>query len=104
MTDTLVLIHGFPLDGSMWDFQDGALSGTIQVLAPSLPGFGGTAAAGSTMTMDAAARAVFAAMDAAGAQQAVVGGISMGGYVALEMWRQAPQRFQGLILANTRSG
>jgi pimeloyl-ACP methyl ester carboxylesterase len=104
MTDTLVLIHGFPLDGSMWDFQDGALSGTIQVLAPSLPGFGGTAGAGSTLTMDAAARAAFAAMDAAGAERAVVGGISMGGYVAFEMWRQAPQRFQGLILANTRSG
>jgi pimeloyl-ACP methyl ester carboxylesterase len=104
MTDTLVLIHGFPLDGSMWDFQDGALLGTLQVLAPSLPGFGGTPAAGSTMTMHAAAGAVFAAMDAAGARQAVIGGISMGGYVALEMWRQAPQRFQGLILANTRSG
>jgi len=104
MTDTLVLIHGFPLDGTMWDFQDGALSGTVQVLAPSLPGFGGTPPAGSTMTMDSAARSVFAALDAAGSQQAVVCGISMGGYVAMEMWRQAPHRFQGLVLANTRSG
>jgi len=104
MSDTLVLIHGFPLDGSMWDFQDGALSGVVQVLAPSLPGFGGSPAAGPTMTMDAAARAVFAAMDAANADSAVVCGISMGGYVAFEMWRQQPQRFRGLVLANTRSG
>lgn len=105
MSDTLVLVHGFPLDGSMWDFQDGALSGVVQVLAPSLPGFGGSSpAAGSTMTMDAAAKAVFAAMDAASADSAVVCGLSMGGYVGFEMWRQQPQRFRGLVLANTKAG
>jgi 3-oxoadipate enol-lactonase len=103
MTDTLVLIHGFPLDGSMWDFQDGALSGSIQVLAPSLPGFRGEADAGPVLTMDAAARRVLGAMDAAGAERAVVCGLSMGGYVAFEMWRQQPHRFRGLVLANTRS-
>jgi pimeloyl-ACP methyl ester carboxylesterase len=104
VTDTLLLIHGFPLDGTMWDFQDGALSGVVQVLAPSLPGFGGSPGTGSTMTMEAAARAAFAAMDTAQADSAVVCGLSMGGYVAFEMWRQQPHRFRGLILANTRSG
>jgi pimeloyl-ACP methyl ester carboxylesterase len=104
MTDALVLLHGFPLDGTMWDFQDGALSGTIQVLAPSLPGFGTQPGAGSVMTMDLAARRVFEAMDTAQVDHAVVGGISMGGYVAFEMWRQQPNRFRGLVLANTRSG
>jgi len=104
MTDTLVLLHGFPLDGTMWDFQDGALSGSIQVLAPSLPGFGTQPGVGPVMTMDAAARRVFEAMDSAQVDQAVVCGLSMGGYVAFEMWRQQPQRFRGLVLANTRSG
>ena len=104
MPDTLVLIHGFPLAGGQWEPQSSALSGTIQVLAPSLPGFGGEPGAGDVMTMADAATRVFQAMDAARADRAVVCGLSMGGYVAFEMWRRAPERFQGLILANTRSG
>ena len=104
VTDTLVLIHGFPLDGSQWEPQTGALSGTLQVLAPSLPGFGGQPGVGPVMTMEAAAGRVLEGMDAAQVDRAVVCGLSMGGYVAFEMWRRAPERFQGLILANTRSG
>jgi pimeloyl-ACP methyl ester carboxylesterase len=104
MTDTLVLIHGFPMDGTMWDFQDGALAGPLQVLAPSLPGFGSQPGVGDVMTMDLAARRVLEAMDGAQVDQAVVCGLSMGGYVAFEMWRRAPHRFRGLVLANTRSG
>ena len=104
MTDTLLLIHGFPLDGTQWDPQVGALSNTIQVLAPSLPGFGSQPGAGSVMTMEAAARRLLEALDAAQVEKAVVCGLSMGGYVAFELWRQAPERFQGLVLANTKSG
>jgi len=44
------------------------------------------------------------ALDHAGVDRAVVCGLSMGGYVAFELWRQAPQRIAGLILANTRAG
>jgi 3-oxoadipate enol-lactonase len=104
VTDTLLLIHGFPLDGTQWDPQVGALEGTIQVLAPSLPGFGTQPGVGKVMTMDLAARRVLEALDAAQVERAVVCGLSMGGYVAFELWRQAPERFQGLVLANTRSG
>ncbi|MFL5799837.1 MAG: alpha/beta fold hydrolase [Actinomycetota bacterium] len=103
MTDTLLLVHAFPLDGTMWDFQSGALAGSVQVLAPSLPGFGSQPGVGDVMTMDLAAKRVLEAMDTAQADQAVVCGLSMGGYVAFEMWRQAPERFRGLILANTKS-
>ena len=95
MTDVLLLIHGFPLDGSMWDLQVQALSGPIQVLQPSLPGLGGAPGGGAVMTMDAAAKRCLAALDEAGADRAVVCGLSMGGYVAFELWRQAPGRFRG---------
>jgi pimeloyl-ACP methyl ester carboxylesterase len=104
VTDTLLLLHGFPLDGSMWDLQAQALSGTIQVLAPSLPGQGTQPAVGDVMTMDLAARRCLEALAAADAGRTVVCGISMGGYVAFELWRQAPERFAGLVLSNTRSG
>ena len=104
MTDALLLIHGFPLDGTMWDVQERALSGSIQVLAPSLPGFGTQPGAGDVLTMELAAKQMLEAMDGAQIDGAVVCGLSMGGMVALEMWRQAPHRIQGLILANTKSG
>src|SRR5437773_1811489 len=69
MTDTIVLIHGFPLDGTMWDFQAGALSGSLQVLAPSLPGLGAQPAAARA----AASRVVAARPDSTGD----LGGISV---------------------------
>jgi 3-oxoadipate enol-lactonase len=100
----LVLIHAFPLDAGMWQGQLSALSGQLPVLAPNLPGFGGTEASGDVMTMRAAAERCIREMDAAGIDDAVVCGLSMGGYVALELWRTARQRISGLILANTRSG
>ncbi len=104
MTDTLLLLHGFPVDGSMWDLQVQALSGTIQVLAPSLPGFGTQPGAGNVMTMEGAARRCLEALDTAEAGRVVVCGLSMGGYAAFELWRRAPERFAGLVLSNTRAG
>jgi 3-oxoadipate enol-lactonase len=104
VTDALLLLHGFPMDGSMWDLEVQALSGTIQVLAPSLPGFGSQPGVGKVMTMDLAARRCLEALETAEAERAVVCGLSMGGYVAFEMWRQAPERVAGLVLANTRAG
>jgi pimeloyl-ACP methyl ester carboxylesterase len=100
MSDGVLLIHAFPLDARMWE---GQRIGSA-VIAPDLPGFGMAPMAGDTMTMAIAARHCLAGADAAGFDRLVVCGLSMGGYVALELWRQAPERFAGLILANTRAG
>lgn len=100
MTDGLLLIHAFPLDANMW--HDQMLGG--RTVAPHLPGFGGTEAAPlDVMTMNVAARRCLEALDRAGLDRVVVCGLSMGGYVALEMWGFAPERMAGLVLANTRS-
>ena len=103
MTDGLLLLHAFPLDARMWEPQLSAFSGVLPVIAPHLPGFGGTEPAGEVMTMGAAADRVLAELDRAGVDRAVVCGLSMGGYVAFELWRRARQRFAGLVLANTRA-
>jgi pimeloyl-ACP methyl ester carboxylesterase len=100
MSDGVLLIHAFPLDARMWEAQ---LLGAA-VVAPDLPGFGSAPSAGEVMTMRAAATHCLAAADEAGLDRFVVCGLSMGGYVALELWRQAPERFAGLVLANTRAG
>lgn len=103
--DGVLLIHAFPMDASMWDRQAGDLrADRWRVAAPSLPGFGGAADAGQVMTMRAAADACVRALDDAGIERAIVCGLSMGGYVAFELWRSARERIAGLVLANTRAG
>jgi len=99
----LVLVHAFPVDAGMWDDQVAALSRDSQVLAPSLPGFGGTPPAGDVMTMDACADFLAGELDRAGIERAVVCGLSMGGYVAFSMWRRHRERIAGLALADTRA-
>jgi 3-oxoadipate enol-lactonase len=100
---TLLLIHAFPVDARMWDQQVADLSEEHQVVAPSLPGFGGSPPAGDVLTMDAAADAAAGELDRAGAERAVVAGLSMGGYVAFSLWRRHRDRVAGLLLANTKA-
>jgi 3-oxoadipate enol-lactonase len=103
MTDGLLLLHAWPIDARMWERQLGALPDDLPVAAPHLPGFGGSEPAGDVMTMGAAAEQALAAMAERGIERAVVCGLSMGGYVAFEVWRRARERVAGLVLANTRA-
>jgi 3-oxoadipate enol-lactonase len=100
---TLLLVHAFPVDAEMWEPQVAALRGRADVLAPSLPGFGGTTAAEEVLTMDAAADFLVGELDRADVERAVVCGISMGGYAAFSLWRRHRDRIAGLALADTRA-
>jgi pimeloyl-ACP methyl ester carboxylesterase len=101
MSDGVLLVHAFPVDARMWEAQRGIGQ---TVVAPDLPGFGAAPMGGDVLTMAAAAEHCLAAVDAAGLDRVVVCGLSMGGYVTFELWRRAPERIAGLVLANTRSG
>jgi 3-oxoadipate enol-lactonase len=102
--DGLLLVHAFPLDARLWEPQLAAFDTSgVPVVAPHLPGFGGTALEGDVMTMRAAAERCLAELDAAGVDRAVVCGLSIGGYVAFELWRRSRDRIAGLILANTKA-
>lgn len=102
MRAPLLLIHAFPVDAGMWEPQRSAIAGRA-VLTPNLPGFGGTESTEPVMTMRAAARACIDAMNEAGADRVVICGLSMGGYVAFEIWRRYRDRVAGMVLANTRA-
>jgi 3-oxoadipate enol-lactonase len=104
MTDGLLLLHAWPLDASMWQPQVDALKGTVQVVAPNYPGFGGEPSAGEVLTMEAAAGHAAKALAAAGVDRAVVCGLSIGGYVALAFWRKYRELVSGLVFANTKAG
>ena len=100
----VVLLHGFPFDRSMWDEQADALAGSYRVITPDLRGMGETTAGDGPATMDEMAHDVAALMDKLGVERAVVGGLSMGGYVALAFYRRHRLRARALLLADTRPG
>jgi len=100
----LLLIHGFPLDRSLWRSQIEGLQSAARVIAPDLRGFGQSGDAPETMTMDEYAADLKALLDALNVRQAVVCGLSMGGYIALAFLAKYPGMLKGLILANTRAG
>lgn len=99
----LVLLHAFPLDSSLWKHQAGALADRFRVIAPDLPGFGGSAVSAG-LTIDSVADVVAELLDHLGVnERVVVGGLSMGGYAALAFARLYPQRVRALILADTKA-
>lgn len=100
----VVWLHAFPLDREMWEPQVQPLLVTgYRVITVDLPGFGESPVQGG-WTIDSAADALAELLEVLGVPAAVVGGESMGGYVALAMARRHPQRLSGLILADTRAG
>jgi pimeloyl-ACP methyl ester carboxylesterase len=100
----IVLLHAFPLSHAMWKDQVAPLAKVGRVIAPDLPGFGRSARQPEPSIAEMAS-SVIGILDALGIQEpAVVGGLSMGGYVALEMWRQRPERIRALGLFSTRAG
>jgi pimeloyl-ACP methyl ester carboxylesterase len=98
----LVLIHGFPLSADMWRPQLERVPDGWRVLAPDLPGFGPHPGEAAPSMADFA-RSVLSWMDAVGLERAVIGGLSMGGYVTLALYRLAPARVTGVVLAATKA-
>jgi len=103
--ENLVLLHAFPFDSRMFDSVRADLSAAATMLTPDLRGFGsGPPLDDATPDLALLADDVVDAMDAAGMDRAVLGGVSMGGYVALALLRRHPKRVKGLVLVDTRSG
>lgn len=99
----VVLIHGYPFNRTLWDEQVDALTNSYRVIVPDLRGFGDSDASDETSTMNRMAHDVARLMDHLEISQAVIGGLSMGGYVVLAFYKQFPSRVRGLVLADTRA-
>ncbi len=101
---TLLLIHGFPQDHTLWTGTAEALREAADVITPDLRGFGGDERPlPEAMTMEAYAADLKQLLDERGVDQVVLGGLSMGGYVALAFLAKWPERVRGLVLCNTRA-
>ncbi len=97
----LVLVHGFPLDGRIWEDQLSALCDRYRVIALDLRGFGRSRAE-QPFTMQSLADDVHHVLEKLGALPCVLGGLSMGGYVALAYVSKYPTDLKGLALIDTR--
>jgi 3-oxoadipate enol-lactonase len=100
--DPLLLLHAFPLNGKMFEPQMEALSGGRRVIAPDFPGFGRSPRTPAQPDVGYYAGCVRGLLDRLEIPRLVLGGVSMGGYVAFECIRSFPERVSGLVLANTR--
>ena len=100
----VVLLHGFPLDRSIWAPQQAEVGAVYRVIAMDLRGHGQTAAPGGPYAIDDMADDVLETLDALQlTAPVVIGGLSMGGYVALSAVARHPERFRALILADTKA-
>lgn len=99
----VVLLHGFPMDGRIWDGQLEGLSDVARVIVPDLPGFGRSASAASPFSMASLADDVHELLGQLDALPCVLGGLSMGGYIALAFARKYAGDLTGMILADTRA-
>ena len=92
----VAFIHGFPHNRTLWAPQVSALVDRARCIAPDLRGFGESSTNGPFTTDQYA--------DDVGIDRAVITGLSMGGYVALALWRRHRKMVRALVLADTRAG
>ncbi len=100
--EPLLLIHGYPLSGELFKNNRAALSRRFRVITMDLRGFGKSSApTADPGSIETYASDALALMDALKIDKAVIGGMSMGGPIAFEIYRRAPERVRGLILITT---
>lgn len=98
----LLLIHGHPFNRSMWQPQvRAAVDMGWRVVIPDLRGYGQSSPIVSSFAFEAFAGDLLSLLDDLSIDRFVVGGLSMGGQVAMDVCRQAPHRVRGLLLAAT---
>jgi 3-oxoadipate enol-lactonase len=98
----VVLLHAFPMNSRMWEPQIEALRGRWRVIAPDFPGFGLSGAPAETPSLEQYASGVVTLLKQLHVENAVVVGLSMGGYVAFRLVNELGPRLRGLLLADTR--
>jgi 3-oxoadipate enol-lactonase len=98
----ILFVHGYPLDRTIWSHQVRGLTGWRRI-APDLRGLGQSDAPDLGYSMATYAADLVALLDALDVEQAVICGLSMGGYVAFEMLRAHRDRISALVLIATKA-
>jgi pimeloyl-ACP methyl ester carboxylesterase len=99
----ILFVHGFPLNRAIWESQVESLSSSFRIITVDLRGHGESDAPLWRYSMEMFADDLAALMDHLAIKQAVMTGLSMGGYVLFAFYRKYRERVRGLILADTRA-
>ena len=100
----IVLVHGFPLDHSIWEGQIAELARHGRVIAPDLRGFGASEVSPGTVAIEQFADDLDAMLNVLGITEPIVlVGLSMGGYVAFEFWEKHRAWLRGIVLCDSRA-
>ncbi len=99
----LVLIHGYPLDHTIWDEVAPLLLDDFDLIIPDLRGFGGSDLMEADQSIIDYASDIAGLMDHFRIRKAILAGHSMGGYVALAFGREYPSRISGLAMISSQT-
>lgn len=100
----VVLLHAFPCDGELWEPQAAELvADGWRVIVPDLPGFGESEILDDDPSVDAVAVAVLDMLEDRSVDRCILGGVSLGGYVAMAILRRQPELAGAVLLCGTKA-
>jgi len=99
----IILVHGYPLDHSIWQPMIKFLDQNFWIIMPDLPGFGLSGSPEQLDMMEIYADFLSGLMDSLRIKKAIIAGHSMGGYATLAFAAKYPQRLAGLGLIASRT-
>lgn len=100
---TIIFLHGFPYDHSMWHNQIAALSENFYCVAYDIRGFGNSSVGDGQFTMESFVDDLEMIIDELNAEQPIICAFSMGGYIALRALEHMEEKFSAVILCDTIS-
>lgn len=98
----VIFLHGFPFDKTMWQGQLEFLKTDYRVIACDIRGFGKSADEVTSLRIDLFSEDLIAFMNTLHIEKAIICGLSMGGFIALNAIQRFPDRFEALILCDTQ--
>src|SRR5579871_499554 len=102
----ILLTHGYSATAQMWKGQIEPLTKKNTLVTWDMRGHGQSdyPADQSAYSEDATVADIAALLDAAGAERAIIGGLSLGGYMSLAFYRAHPERVRALLIIDTGPG
>ena len=98
----VIFLHGYPFDKTMWQLQLDFLKSSYRLIACDIRGFGKSTDEESPLGIDLFGEDLIMFMNKLSIDKAIVCGLSMGGYIALNALKRSPDRFAALVLCDTQ--
>lgn len=98
----IIFLHGYPFDKTMWQSQIDFLKSSYRLIPCDIRGFGKSKDEISSLSIDLFGEDLISFMDKLNIDKAIICGLSMGGFIALNVVERYPNRFEALILCDTQ--